>query len=363
MIPIARPPLPPLEDYVRLLERIWESRMLSNFAEFSQLFEEQARQYLAVPHALAAVSCDIGLIITLRALELPMGAPCFVSDFTFNSTINAALWAGLTPVLVDVDPRSYNMDSTALVVEMERAPSPGVVLATHVFGNPCDVDALRAAADSHGSRLVFDAAHGYGSIRNGVQVGGFGDAEVFSFSGTKPVTMGEGGLITTPHDDVADRLRYLRAYGFQYDYRSRYIGLNAKLSELHAALATLEIEMTESIIGGRLSLVRHYRERLGDRVGWQMVRPEDRSTYKDLSVELGPSRKEVETALERADVQTKRYFVPLHTMDPYAQFSHDTKPASNALHEGLLCLPLYVDLGAADVDRICDIVIEVLDRR
>lgn len=363
MIPIARPALPALEDYVGLLKRIWDSRMLSNFAEFCQQFEEQARQYLAVPHTLAAVSCDIGLIITLRALELPTGAPCFLSDFTFNSTINAVLWAGLTPVIVDVDQQSYNMSAPALATEMERVGSPGVVLATHVFGNPCDVDALQMVAGSHGSRLVFDAAHGFGSIRNGVHVGSFGDAEVFSFSGTKPVTMGEGGLIATSHDDLAERLRYLRAYGFQGDYRSRYVGLNAKLSELHAALATLELAMAESIITKRLDLVHHYQERLGARVGWQLVRPEDRSTYKDLSIDLGPDREAVESALRRADIQTKRYFVPLHTMDPYRGFAHSGKPVSEAVHEKLLCLPLFVELTTSDVDRVCDVILEVLDRR
>jgi len=363
MIPIARPALPDFEDYVKLLRRIWDSRMLSNFAEFAQLFEEQSRQYLGVSNALATVSCDIGLMITLRALELPTGAPCFVSDFTFNSTINAAILAGLTPVIVDADPHSYNMSAAALAIESDHAPSSGVVLATHIFGNPCDAEALRDVAYSNGSRLVFDAAHGFGSLRSGVHVGNFGDAEVFSFSGTKPVTMGEGGLITTPHGDLTEKLRYMRAYGFQGDYRSRYIGVNAKLSELHAALATLELEMAESIIDQRLDLVRHYKTRLGNRVGWQTVRSEDRSTYKDLALNFGQDREVVETALRRAEIETKRYFVPLHTMDPYRRFSRDSNPVSDSLHKELLCVPLYVDLPLSDIDRICDVILEVLDHR
>jgi dTDP-4-amino-4,6-dideoxygalactose transaminase len=195
-----------------------------------------------------------------------------------------------------------------------------------------------------------------------VHVGRFGDAEVFSFSGTKPVTMGEGGLVATPHEDLAERLRYLRAYGFQDDYRSRYVGLNAKLSEIHAALATLELQLTESIIAKRLDMVDCYRERLGDRVGWQLVRPDDRSTYKDLSIYLGPNREAVERALLRAEVQTKRYFVPLHTMDPYRSFARDEYPVTNNLREGLLCIPLFVDLATSDVDRICDVILEVLDQ-
>src|SRR5271165_6614449 len=127
MIPIARPSLPPLEDYVSLLERIWSTRMLSNFSEFSQLLEAQAACYLEVPETRGVVSGDIGLIITLTALGLPNGSPCFISDFTFNSTANAAIWSGLRTVLVDVDRSTFNMSRESLAEAMQGQP-PGVVL-------------------------------------------------------------------------------------------------------------------------------------------------------------------------------------------------------------------------------------------
>src|ERR1700690_3786537 len=126
MIPITRPQLPPLEEYVSLLGQIWDSRMLSNFGEFAQQFADEARDYLNVPYALPLTSCDLGLILTLKALELPAGSPCFISDFTFNSTINAAIWAGMTPVLVDIDADSYNMSPDALRSEMDDNSQPGV---------------------------------------------------------------------------------------------------------------------------------------------------------------------------------------------------------------------------------------------
>ena len=363
MIPIVRPWLPPLEEYVTLLERIWKTRMLSNFGEFSQQLEAQAAVYLEVPESRGVVSCDIGLIITLKALGLPDGTPCFVSDFTFNSTVNAAIWAGLRPVLVDVDALSFNMSDESLEVAMRGQP-PGVVLATHVFGNPCDVDSLKRRADVHGSRLVFDAAHAYGSMHGGTKVGGFGDAEVFSFSGTKLVTMAEGGLVSTHDPELAERVTYLRAYGFQTDYVSRFTGLNGKLSELHAALGTLELDLIEPLLKQRLDLLGRYHDHLDGVVGWQQVRETDRSTFKDLALDLGTAqrREAVQRALSAADIQSKRYFVPLHTMPAYAQFVESKGyPTTCDLHEKLLCVPLFPGLRLDDVDRICDLVVAALE--
>jgi len=332
--------------------------MLSNFSEFSELFESKAATYLEVPFARAIVSCDIGLVVTLKSLRLPKEAPCFVSDFTFNSTVNAALWAGLRPVLVDIDRRTFNISPESLVRAMQGR-QPGVVLATHVFGNPCDVESLKRVAETHGSRLVFDAAHAYGSMRGGSKVGGFGDAEVFSFSGTKVVTMAEGGLISTRDPEIDEGITYLRAYGFQTDYVSRVAGLNGKLSELHAALGTLEIDLIEMLLTRRQTLIDRYHQRLEGLVGWQHVREEDRSTFKDLAVDFVDSerRAAVQHVLTAAEVQSKRYFVPLHTMPAYAPFAESPGyPNTNELHMTLLCVPLYADLGVSDVDHICDLI-------
>lgn len=363
MIPIVRPTLPPLEEYVAMLERIWETRMLSNFSEFAQLFEGQAASYLDVPNVRGVVSCDIGLIVALKSLELPAGAPCYVADFTFNSTANAAIWASLEPVLVDVERSTYNMSSEALFHAMEGRP-PGVVLATHVFGNPCDVDSLRAVAADHGSRIIFDAAHAYGSVRDGKRVGRFGDAEVFSFSGTKVVTMAEGGLISTLDDELAEKVTYYRAYGFQGDYISLMPGINGKVSELHAALGVLELNLIEPFLERRLSLLAHYRERLGGRVKWQRVDPGDRSTYKDLAMEFADAdeRRCVQRALTEADVQTKRYFVPLHTMPAFKRFAEPAGyPVTEQIHDVLLCVPLFNDLEVDAIDRICDVTLGALE--
>lgn len=355
-IPFFRPQLPPLADYVAELERIWGTRMLSNFSVYSQELEALATGYLGAGHALAVVSGDIGLVLSLRALEIPPGAPAFVSTFTFNSTINATLWAGLRPVLVDVDPQTFNMSAESLAEAVGRHPEPGVVVATHCFGNPCDHDALAAVASSSGSRIVYDAAHAYGSLREGVHAGALGDAEVFSLSGTKLVTSAEGGLVSTPHHEVAERLRYLRGYGFQDDYNSRYVGLNGKISELHCALGVLTLAQVETAVARRHAIMAGYRAVLGDTVGWQVVRDVDRSTYKDISLVLGDRRDAVEAALSGAGVATKRYFLPLHHQDAYGEWVEGPLPVADEIYRSTLCVPAYNDLTDEQVAAIAGVI-------
>ena len=254
MIPITRPALPPLAEYVRLLERIWSTKMLSNFAEHTAALEAMATEYLGAACVLTVSSGDVALILAMRALQLPPRTRVLVPSFTFNSTVNAILWNDLRPVFVDIDPDTLNVDPADVERKIDGA---GAILATHVFGNPAAVDELARIAGGAGARLIFDAAHGYGTLRNGRHVGTFGDAEVFSLSGTKPVTSAEGGLFATSNPELAERFRYLRAYGFQYDYHSRYVGLNGKLSELHAALGLLTVARIEDALAARRVHVEH----------------------------------------------------------------------------------------------------------
>lgn len=357
MIPITRPTLPPLADYVGLLQRVWSTKMLSNFAEYATALEALAAEYLGAASVLTVSSGDVGLILALRALQLPPKTRVLVPSFTFNSTVNAILWNDLRPVFVDIDPESLNVDPADVERKIDGA---GAILATHVFGNPAAVHELARIAGGAGARLIFDAAHGYGTLRAGRHVGTFGDAEVFSLSGTKPVTSAEGGFLATSNPELAERFRYLRAYGFQYDYHSRYIGLNGKLSELHAALGLLTVARIEDALAARRLHVDRYLGRLGAVRGvtFQKVSPQDRSTYKDFALlfATGQERYLVETALTAAQVQTKRYFRPCHQMDAYRSYANGALPVTEDVYRRILCLPLFEDLAADQVDSICDVV-------
>jgi dTDP-4-amino-4,6-dideoxygalactose transaminase len=344
-VPITRPYLPPFEDYAALLGDVWSSRMLSNFGPLAERLEAQSRAYLGSDFLLSVSSGDVALTLAVRALDLPAGSRVLVPSFTFNSTVNAVVWNGLRPVFVDIDPETLNMDPLEAAHRLDGAAA---IVATHVFGNPADVEALAGAARRAGIPLVFDAAHGYGSLHRGRHVGTFGVAEVFSLSGTKPVTSAEGGLFATPDPEMARRFRYLRAYGFQSDYVSHFVGLNGKLSELHAALGLLTMARIEDALAVRRRHVARYVEHLSKLTGlrFQRIADGDRSTYKDFAV-LFPAagaREAVEKALSRAGIQSKRYFRPCHTMPAYREFVDGRLPVTEDVAERVLCLPLFEDM-------------------
>jgi len=357
MIPITRPALPPLDEYVASLERIWSSRMLSNFAEYAAALESMAADYLGARYVLSVSSGDIGLILALRSLQLPPRTKVLVPSFTFNSTVNAILWNELTPVFVDIDADTLCVDPAEVARRIDGA---GALLATHVFGNPAQVAELARLVGGAGARLVFDAAHGYGSRSGERHVGTFGEAEVFSLSGTKLVTSAEGGLLATSNPEIAERFRYLRAYGFQHDYNSRFVGLNGKMSELHAALGLLTLARVEEAVAVRQALVDRYRARLAalPGVSFQHVAASDRSTYKDFAVLFasGEQRYLAEAALTAAGVQTKRYFRPCHRMEAYRTWSHRPLPVTESTYLRILCLPIFEDLAPEQVDFVCDTI-------
>lgn len=354
-IPICRPDLPDLADFTELLGGIWESQMLSNFGPISQQLEAEAAEYLGVEHVRATASGDIAMMSILKALDLEPGSPCFLSPFTFNSTINTALWNQLTPVFVDIDYSTYNMSPRALAAAISEHDGNGVVLATHVFGNPCEIEALDELASDAGHRLVFDAAHGLGSVHDGVRIGNFGDAEMFSLSGTKPVTSGEGGLVATRHEWLMERIERIRGYGFRGNYRSDIVGLNGKMSEIHAALGLLNVRRVDEILDTRRVHLERYHDQLATSVTWQRVREGDESTTKDLVINVGTHRRMVEDALAQAGIQTKRYFVPLHFMPAY-RTNNEHLPAAEAAFEHSLCIPFFGSMTAAQVDRVCSVI-------
>lgn len=360
MLPISRPSLPPLDDYVELLRDIWQSRMLSNFAKYAERFEAKVRERTANPQALAVASGDMGLVLSLAALDLPEEGECLVPSFTFNSTINAVVWNRLRPVFIDIDPETFNVDLDD--VERRLGEDTVAIVVTHVFGSPLDLRRLLAIARRHDLPTVIDAAHAFGGSYDGLPIGhpDLGTLQVFSFSGTKQVTSAEGGVIAPASEELHQRLLRLRGYGFRGDYVSHHVGLNGKLSELHAALAVLTVDTVAEAVESRERLVTLYRERLESVAGlrWQRHLEGARPAHKDLPVRLPRDRDGLARHLEAHGVQTKKYFLPLHTMPAYAPFRHggDDLADTEALALDVLCLPLFNDLRDEDVERVCDLV-------
>lgn len=356
-IPLARPRVADPERVAARVREVLERGVLTDGPLVREL-ERRAAEYLGVRHAIAVSSCTAGLMLVLRAAELT--GDVIVPSFTFAATVHAVAWNGLRPRFADVDPGTLTLSPEA--VRRAVGVRASAILATHVYGTPCDVEGLAAVAEEHGLRLFFDAAHAFGSRRGGVPVGRFGDAEVFSLSPTKVLVAGEGGLIATDDDVLAERCRIGRDYGNPGDYDCRLVGLNARMSELHAAVALASFEDLEERIGERNALASAYREALGDVPGISFpgVGPADRSTYKDLAVLVDPgaygrTADELARALAAHGIETRRYYAPpVHRMRAYRGLAggNGHLPETERASARALALPLWSGMGEERVRRV-----------
>jgi dTDP-4-amino-4,6-dideoxygalactose transaminase len=217
---------------------------------------------------------------------------------------------------------------------------------------------LREIADKHSLPLIFDAAHAYGSLYHGKKVGTFGDIEVFSMSGTKLVTAGEGGLIATTRPEIVSKFEMLRNYGFYGDYYSHYVGMNGKISEFNAALGCLTIDDIERAVKRRNEIATEYIESFGQSEGIdiQRVDPDCRSAYKDFGIKIARGNDGMEKRLSSLSIQTKRYFLPAHWMKAFSEFRTRPLPKTDRLYGEILCLPIYNEMSDAEVKRVCQAV-------
>jgi dTDP-4-amino-4,6-dideoxygalactose transaminase len=364
-LPIVSPEGLPDDEFLCDVRKILRSRQLTN-ATFVREFEEAAAEYLGVSHCVAVASCTAGLILTLRALELQ--GEVILPSFTFHATAHSVLWNGLKPVFADCDPETFCIDPHA--VKHQVSPDTAAILAVHLFGNPASIVELQTIASDSGIPLICDAAHAFGSDINGLRVGTFGTAEVFSFSPTKLLVAGEGGMVTTRDADLARKLRAARNYGDSGNYDPDLAGLNARMSEFHAALAVRGLPGLDARIDRRNQIRLRYERRL-DAIpgfGFQRIRPGSRSACKDFAVlvdeaAFGNSRDWLVDALEKENIQVRRYFwPPVHRQKLY----HDIwdkcpLPITENISDSILNLPTYSTLSDETVDKICDAVLRCYD--
>lgn len=360
-VPFVRAPAPPLELVVARLRPSYDRGILTNGPLVAE-FEAAAGERLGVGHAVAVSSCTAGLMLALRALDLE--APVLLPGFTFSATAHAVAWNGLRPAFAECDPATFQLDCADATA---RADGIGAVLATHVFGAPCDVAGVEALAESVGAPALFDAAHAFGARYDGKPIGGFGAAEVFSLTPTKLVIAGEGGLVATNRDDVAASVRIGRDYGNPGDYDTRFVGLNARMSEMHAAVALESLAQLDDHLTLREALARRYVEGLEPvpGVATQRVGVGDTSTWKDFTVaidatEYGVSRDALRAALRAEGIDTRCYFdPPVHRQQAYAASSPPVLPVTERVAASVLSLPLYRDLTPGVIDRIVDVLRDV----
>lgn len=363
MIPIIRPTLPPFEELKDGLQEILETGMMTS-GKYVKAFEEAAAAYLGVAEAIAVSSCTTGLMLVLS--ELPEGSEVIMPGFTFSGTYQGAQWNNLDVVFVDCD-ESCNIDPEQL--EAAITEKTAAIVAVHMAGVPCDIQRLESIAQQYRLKLLFDAAHAFGSEYHGKRVGNFGDAEVFSLGATKVLAVGEGGLMTTNSHEFAEGLRLAANHGHGVDDLDCYNkGLNGRLQEINGLLGLHGLEYVDINIERRNQIASRYRERLSQIPGisFPYVPEGIRTTIKDFSIfvdegAFGISRDDLALHLKARGVQTKKYYYPpVHRLAILkGKFKNLRLPNTEHKAATVLSLPVYSHLPWEDVASVCGFIEEI----
>ncbi len=368
-VPITKPTVPDIATLKEGFGKILESGMLTN-SKFVQEFEAATAQYIGVNHTVAVNSCTNGMILTMRALGLT--GEIIIPSFTFHATAHAASICNLKVIFVDCDLETYNVDPA----EIEKAitPKTSAILAVHIFGNPSPVEQLQRIAKKYNLKLIFDAAHGFGSVYQGKNIGQFGDAEVFSLSPTKLLTTAEGGLVATSNSGLAAKLKVARNYGDSGNYDCEFSGISARMSEFHALLGLESLKMLEKNVTRRNSLVELYKKRLGalPGVSFQKITSGNRSSFKDFSIlidekKFGLGRDALCQCLLAENIIVKKYFYPpVHEQKVFVkQFPVNGRDLEDTqkISYNSLSLPLFSHIAEETVTRICSAMETIYARR
>lgn len=365
--PIAKPTLPPWEIFKKAVQSFYDTGLITNGSVVRQL-EIAVQDIFRVSHAVAVSNCTSGLMLALRCLGVE--GKVAIPSFTFFATAHAVHWCGLEPVFVDVEEDTWSMSAEALRQAVQEVGGITAVMPVHVFGNPCDVAAIGEVAKGHGLKVVYDAAHAMGSRVGEDWVGGFGDVEVFSLSPTKMVVAGEGGLIATNDKELVKKLVAGRDYGNAGDYDPAFVGLNARMSEFHAALAVESLKLMELNVRRRNTLAERYRENLKDTPGiyFQRVSEGNRSTFKDFTIrvveeEFGLSRDRLADLLAEKGIDTRKYYYPpVHRIkaywEEYGKRYESRLPVTNRLAREALTLPIWSHMPEGVVDLVSEEIIK-----
>ena len=359
-LPFLRPYLPSYNEMEKELKEIIFSGMLTK-GKLLKDYEEKLSHYLSVPHAVGVSSCTMGLLFAIKCLDLK--GEVILPSFTFFSTAHAVMWNNLTPLFVDCDPETFNISPSEVRKAITEETS--AIIGVHIFGNPADVYELEEIAKEYNLKLIFDSAHGFGSLIDGKRLGSFGDAEVFSTSPTKLLVTGEGGVVTTGNEELSQKIRIGIEYGNPGDYDSIFAGLNARLAEFNSLLGIKSLNILEENAVLRNKLAELYKNELSSVPGisFQKIKEGNRSSYKDFAILIGPdfrlSRDLVWKALESEGIYTKRYFYPpIHRQKCMSYMNCTDKGLENTVKvsEEVLCLPLYASMEEDAVKKVAGVI-------
>ena len=343
---VGRPNIGNRERLLARINDLLDRRWLTNDGPYVQQLEKELADFLGVKHCIAMCNATVALEITIRAAGL--SGEVIIPSFTFIATAHALQWQKITPVFCDIDPRDHMIDPRR--VEELITPRTSGIIGVHLWGQPCDTDALAEIANRHKLRLMFDAAHGLACSHNGRMLGSFGDAEVFSFHATKFFNTFEGGAVTTNDDELAARIRLMKNFGFSGYDNVIYIGINGKMSELSAVMGLTGLESLDDFVSVNRRNYQQYQTEMASVPGVKMLSFDEReqSNYQYIVLEIdesitGVSRDQLLKILWAENVIARRYFYPgCHRMEPYRSYFPQARlllPETEKLVKRVLVLP------------------------
>lgn len=357
---------PNIGDRAALLTRIndiLDRRWFTNDGPVVQEFERRIAAHLSVKHCIAMCNATIALEIATRAVGFK--GEVIVPSFTFIATAHALQWQEISPVFCDLDPRTHNIDPS----QIERLITPRTtgILPVHVWGRPCDVEAIAALAAKHRLRVIYDACHAFGASHGGRLIGGFGDAEIFSFHATKFLNSFEGGAIATNDDDLAKKTRLMRNFGFAGYDRVIYPGTNGKMTEIAAAMGLTSLDSIGTFIAVNRRHYEIYRRELARLPGISVIRYDEteRNNFQYIILEIEPrltgiTRDQLVRVLHSENILTRRYFYPgCHRLEPYASYfpnAYLLLPETERLVTRVMSLPNGTGIDDAEVAAVCSLI-------
>jgi dTDP-4-amino-4,6-dideoxygalactose transaminase len=357
MINVTKTFFPPIEDYQNHLQRIWDNQWLTNRGALVLELEEKLKEYLSVSNILVMNNGTIPIQIALKILGNK--GEIITTPFSYVATTASIVWENCTPVFVDIHPEYLTIDETK--IEAAITPKTTCILATHVFGNPCNLEAIEAIAAKYNLKVIYDAAHAFGVTYNNKSIFDFGDVSTCSFHATKLFHTGEGGALFCKDESLLHKMFYSHNFGHNGLLDFHGLGINGKISELSGAMGLAVLPHMEFILKGRKEVVDCYQTNL-DFSKLKTIKIREKTqwnySYYPVVIENEGALLQVQKALNEQDIFPRRYFYP--SLNTINYVNGALMPISESIASRVLCLPLYADISLEDVKKIISIINKTL---